>query len=226
MRQTLSQLSKTVPKGNVPPSFQKQCLGFWSLSFSFMFILWVVCCLFFYNRQHYPMWDLSFKCFPLPYMHSLDACSWLDCCGTAPGGVAAGSPGSAPAQGAGRRPGGAILTQLVPPGQRDPHGSGRIPQNWVRRKMQTGKVDFLSPHCLSCLHSVSQPQRRWAVIMTSPPVWQDLSGTLGSLRKRTGPKRIAALSNTLQSESVMRVRMGLPRLPGAKRGKKREVALF
>lgn len=82
----------------------------------------------------------------------------------------------------------AILTQLVPPGQRDPHGSGRILQNWVRRKMQTGNVDLLSPHCLSCLHSVSQPQRRWAVIMTRTPVWQNLSGTLGSLRKRAGLK--------------------------------------
>lgn len=118
-----------------------------------------------------------------------------------------------------------VLTQLVPPEQRDPRGSGRIPQNWVRRKMQTGRVDLLSPHCLSCLHSASQHQRRSAVIMTNPPVWQGLSGALGSFRKETILKENCSTFKH-SSEQVMRVRMGFPRLPGAKRGKKGEVALF
>lgn len=187
----------------------------------------MVCCLFFCSHQHYPVWDLSLKCFSPPYMHSLNVCSLLDCCRTAPGGMT-GWPRALALHLYRAQAGGlvvVILTQLVPLGQRDPHGSRRIPQNWVRREMHTGKVDWLRLHCLSCLHSASQPQR-WAVIMTSPPLWQDLSGALGSLREKTVLKENCSIFKH-SSEQVKRVKMGLPRLPGAKQEKKkREVALF
>ena len=107
--------------------------------------------------------------------------------------------------------------------------------------MHTGKVALLSsPRCQGLLRSASQPCRQDEQCIlcdhdsssAHTPMPQDLSGALGSLsgmkllKERRELQHFQTLfrATTFLYCTVMRVGMGLPRLPGAKSGEKREVA--
>lgn len=230
-------------------TFQNKRLSLWSLSFSFTVLLvW-----FFSAATNIVLRGIYAPNDPphaAPYIHPMKACACLDYCGTARGGAAACSPGFPQVHPRGDRAEGLVVvrTKFVP--ARHQNGgihtaAGGSPRtNWLRRTTHRGKVALLfGPRCLSRLHSASQPcwQDERCILCSHDstsartPMPQLLSGVLGSLSEMKLFWKRWENFNTLKSLFratpflyciVMKVGMGLPKLPGAKSGGKKRGAPF
>lgn len=200
MRQTLSQVSKTVPKGQ-PFKIRNQCLGFWSLPLSFTFILLVVC--YFSAVTNIILYgiypsnaSLLHTCtlwMHVPYRTVvellLEGCllapePWLCTC-TGPGQEAwwwsYWRNLSLQGKGIHVAVGGSPRTEL----------EGKCRQErWIGLVLTAWAVCILLP-------SPRDEQLSWLVLHCG----RTFLGHLGHLGKKLFWKRIAALSNTLQSKS-------------------------